>query len=449
VNIINASDVVTVRSDMQPLTVDRPTRGSALPFVNSLGDKRESRTRLAKTTGLPHISAGLIAILVAAAAVLAGTRYAEGVERLYVHAMAPVIFEQKSWGTVLQRAALQEPDLLMLYGGSELRKGGSYRAGMLFQAYPTGFNVFSVGLHGEDSIIMLQQLAANGDLLRGKKIAIFLTPYLFLQPKPPPPWYLFNFSDLNASAFLFESGVDDSIKQSAAAQMLSYPKTLKNDPLLHFALEELTNESPLGRLLFQIMVPLGRIHLWILMTQDHYAILQYIWDHPEIKPDIQRKAAALDWSALVDQATAVYAQRAGNNPWGIDSAYWNENLPAITNQKGDLPDSLFYRLMQNSEEWRDMDILLRELHELGAQVLVLTVPLHGRYYDYRGTSSQARAFYYEKLRSVARPYGASVVAFEDHEYDKYFLEDTFDHPTPRGWVYYDKVLDDFFHNRIP
>jgi hypothetical protein len=46
--------------------------------------------------------------------------YAQALEFRYVNALAPLNLTQMENGDALQRAALQKPDLLMMYGSSEL-----------------------------------------------------------------------------------------------------------------------------------------------------------------------------------------------------------------------------------------------------------------------------------------------------------------------------------------
>ena len=38
--------------------------------------------------------------------------------------------------------------------------------------------------------------------------------------------------------------------------------------------------------------------------------------------------------------------------------------------------------------------------------------------------------------------------FRDHENDPAFLVDFLDHLSAEGWLYYNKALDDFFHERL-
>jgi hypothetical protein len=91
---------------------------------------------------------------------------------------------------------------------------------------------------------------------------------------------------------------------------------------------------------------------------------------------------------------------------------------------------------------------LRELNELGARPLLLSMPIHGGWYDYCGVTYTARRAYYEKLRGISARYRVPVVDFADHDADRSFCRDPMGHLAPNGWLYYDQVLDGFFHDAI-
>jgi poly-D-alanine transfer protein DltD len=46
-------------------------------------------------------------------------------------------------------------------------------------------------------------------------------------------------------------------------------------------------------------------------------------------------------------------------------------------------------------------------------------------------------------------YHFPVVEFQEHDEDPAFLIRQTPHLTAKGWAYYDQVLDDFFHGRLP
>ena len=111
-------------------------------------------------------------------------------------------------------------------------------------------------------------------------------------------------------------------------------------------------------------------------------------------------------------------------------------------------DEAFLRTLEQNQEWVDLELLLRELNELGARPLLLSMPIHGGWYDQCGITYNARRAYYQKLRELGARYHAAVVDFADHDADQSFCNDTLGHLAPSGLVYYDQVYDGFFHDAI-
>jgi D-alanine transfer protein len=65
-------------------------------------------------------------------------------------------------------------------------------------------------------------------------------------------------------------------------------------------------------------------------------------------------------------------------------------------------------------------------------------------YAARGVSRSTRELYYDRMRDLAERYHFPVIEFEQHDADPGFLIAHREHPTPRGWMVYDRALDDFF-----
>ncbi len=101
-----------------------------------------------------------------------------------------------------------------------------------------------------------------------------------------------------------------------------------------------------------------------------------------------------------------------------------------------------------NQEWVDLELLLRELTEFGAQPLLLSMPIHGGWYDQCGITHAGRRAYYQKLREIGARYHIAVVDFADHDADQSFCQDNLGHLAPGGLVHYSQVLDGFFHDAI-
>src|SRR5919197_4286850 len=133
--------------------------------------------------GMPHLFAGLIVFCLVAAVLFGAEMTAVHLEHTTIRATAPELFSLKNQGLVFQRAAARAPYVLPLYGSSELTAVPvPERANVFFRTAPTGFQVSPVGAGGMPPLIILQKIAGLGSTLRGKKLAISLSPGLTAHP---------------------------------------------------------------------------------------------------------------------------------------------------------------------------------------------------------------------------------------------------------------------------
>ena len=126
-------------------------------------------------SGTPHLVSALIACAIVVGILCGGRLLAIQLERKTVHWVAPKDFFIKNQGLAFERAAARRPDILLLYGSSELTDPIPNRASDFFSNAPTGFQVCPVGKAGTTSLIILQKLGALGSELRGRKVAISLS----------------------------------------------------------------------------------------------------------------------------------------------------------------------------------------------------------------------------------------------------------------------------------
>src|SRR4029077_14267188 len=140
-------------------------------------------------SGAPHLVSALIACTIIIAILCGGRLVAIQLERKTVHRIAPKDFFIKNQGLAFERAAAHWPDILLLYGGSELIDPIPNRASDFFSNAPTGFQVCPVGKAGTTSLIILQKLGALGSDLRGRKVAISLSASSFFAPAVRQDFY--------------------------------------------------------------------------------------------------------------------------------------------------------------------------------------------------------------------------------------------------------------------
>jgi D-alanine transfer protein len=400
-----------------------------------------------------RLHSALVAIGLLVTVLITGLLYARWTESRYIHALADRTFPspvqgesfspdltQAIEGSVLQAEAFRQPDLLPIYGSSELiwrSYQGEFNGSQLFRDYPTGFALFPVGKPGTPPLVILQDLAAIGRDLQGKKVAISLSPsWLLHSSSDDHGFYAGNFSRLHAGELAFSTELSLDLKQAAARRMLQFPETLADDPLLKLALERLADGSPRSRVLYYATLPLGKLENLVLRLQDHWETLALIRSQPDLDPDVPRQTGQLDWSQLRSRAERISRLVAGKR---------TRKTPAQPSPDLTREDDKFLQTVRQSPVWTDVDLLMRGLVELGARPLILSQPLAGPYFDRLGVHQSVRDAFYGRFHEVTQPYGVPVVDFADHDEDRYFVVDARSHLSAEGWLYYDEMLDAFYH----
>jgi D-alanine transfer protein len=388
--------------------------------------------------GMPHLVAGVIASGLVAAVVFGARMVAVHREHATILSSAPELFPLKNQGLAFQRAAAYAPNVLPLYGSSELTAlRVPERANVFFRTAPTGFQVSPVGAGGMPPLIILQKIGALGSALRGKKLAISLSPNLTAHPAGRKA-YEGNFSLMAASEMVFGTAVDFELKRQIASRMLECPSTLEKSPLLEFAVRRLASGRWLDRVVFCALWPVGKAQNAVLEMQDHFAALAHILH--KIKPAPPQHLEQIDWPKLIAKESALKTTDEDKNT--KPSSLGGQIAPGSR-------DVAFRTDMNAGLGWTDLELLLRTLARVHARPLLLSMPFDGQFYDQTGVSRCARESYYERLRSLAQRYHFPLVEFTGHDEDPAFLYLHKSHLTVKGWIYYDRALDDFFHGRAP
>jgi D-alanine transfer protein len=391
-----------------------------------------------------------VAICVAVAA--AGSWWAKGLVTRRFDALRAVMAESKtdgqgdpdkatyldhlnSLGTTLQREAFAREDQLPLYGSSELVRPVPQRAGRFFRDYPTGFAVYPVGRPGTDCLVFLQRIAALGRVTDGKRVALSLSPTWFYTGRPSEDAYVANFSSAQALRSLLNARLDFPFRRELAQRLLLHPSSLKSDRLLRFLAARLAGGQPLDRASYAIAWPLAETERAIHTVQDRFEVALYI-ERRLARPGAPdpRRETPLDWDLLLAEATAHSTPNSDR-----DSA------PPATEEGRKARDLLFRDCLAHGREWEDLELLLRGLRQMKMKTLVLCMPLQEGYYERTGVTQEALALLPAQVREIAGSRGAQAECFEDHVTDAKFQMGHGDHLSNRGWMYYNRVLDGFYH----
>jgi len=276
----------------------------------------------------PHLTAAILSLSGLIASLVGFNVYAQALEARDVHALIPLNLTQMENGSALQRAALQKPDVLMVYGSSELTLVPTpYQANQFFAKYPTGFTVVDVASLGVLSVTLAQEFAALGPDLRGKKIVLSIMPGSFFINKKyfiennPDHDFAMNFSPLRSYEAVFSPYLSFGIKNEISRSLLAYRDTIRKDPLLAFAIRVTSSTSIKDRLLYYLIWPLGELQTEILRLQDHFEVVWYVWAHP-VDPQVQKVPQAIDWNTTHENALAEQIENTSTNPYGVENFMW-------------------------------------------------------------------------------------------------------------------------------
>ncbi len=396
-----------------------------------------------------HLTAALISLFVLMASLVGFNVYAQSLEVRDVNALIPLNLTQMENGDALQQAALQKPDILMVYGSSELTLVPTpYQANHFFAKYPTGFTVVDVASLGVLSVTLAQELAALGPNLRGKKIVLSIMPGSFFINKKyfiennPDHDFAMNFSPLRSYEAVFSPYLSFGVKNEISQSMLTYRDTIRKDPLLTFAITVTSKTSIRNRLLYYLIWPLGELQTEILRLQDHFEVVLYIWTH-HVDPNVQRDSQPIDWNTTRENALAEQIQNTSTNPYGVENFMWwyfdRITLPEPLGSNNDV----YRKNLLNSQEWTDFKILLIVLQQLGAKPFILSRPLNVPLWEVMGVTEDTQDIFYKKLHSVADPFNMPLIDLRQYDHDKYFSIDPGSHTSREGWVYIDQILDSF------
>jgi D-alanine transfer protein len=388
------------------------------------------------SAGRPHLAAVLIIAAMIAVAYLVVAFGVDRLERNYVHALLSSGKDVNALRSlVMERCAFRQADLLPLYGSSELIKPVPNRPTELFRDYPTGFSIFPVGKPGTYPIIMLQHLVGVGPELRGRKVAVSISAGWFRESEVIPDQYRGNFLLPTAREFLFSTHASYGLRQEVARRIGRYQETFENDSVVAFAIHHLAGDSWFDRAAYWAAWPLGRLQILISRGQDHFEVLVAAARLHKHRSKV-RPAGGLDWAKLFARAEGWSDKRHRKKSTGLPRTMSIQNT-----------DGEFLAVLGESPAWDDFELLLRTLQEMGARPLVLCTPLNGRSLAEEGVSPSARTVFYRRMAEMVARHQVTFCGFSDHDADRDFVYDRNDHLSPRGWLFYNQVLDDFMHDR--
>ncbi|HHP9971761.1 TPA: D-alanyl-lipoteichoic acid biosynthesis protein DltD, partial [Listeria monocytogenes] len=338
-----------------------------------------------------------------------------------------------------QKKALQEGNYLPIYGSSELSRVDPFHPSVVSKKYNQGYTPFLLGRPGTQSLSHFLDVNALGDDLKGKKVAVVLSPQWFQPKGVSDPSFGANFSPLHAYKFALEDTKNTPERRYAAKRLLSF-QVVQSDSTLKKLLENIVAKGPKKPHDPKLLNITGNIELKILERKDDLESKYIIGSKQDrVNKGLKELPETLDYQKLDELAKETGERSTGNNPFQVKEHYYQKKIKPI---EGKLKNSRKDLRYDQSPEFADLQLLMDAFKKAGADVIFINPPINGKWIDYIGMDKQGLDDYYAKTKEQIESQGFRYYSLEEYQNDAFFLEDPI-HLSWRGWVKIDQVLADF------
>ncbi len=332
-----------------------------------------------------------------------------------------------------------EDGVIPVFGSSELSSGGgSSFPSQLFQEGNSDFNMILIGRGGTQSLLHAINLGAMADQIPDKKAVLILSPQWFTEEGAQPAGYSSLFSEGMFVEFLKNTSIPLELRTAVSQRIQS---------LLVEALPQLERVQQYdASILQQSLNPVGKlgqaVYVGFLEQKEMFSL---IWAARNLTVSHEGepvKAAEIDYDVLREAADREGEASCSGNDFYIKNDYYErlvEKPSDLDWYRGTWSD-LSYAV---SPEYEDLALFLEVCKATGITPLIVSVPVHGYWYDQRSFPKEGREAYYENIRELCEKYDAALADFSDKEYEPFFLRDIM-HVGWKGWAYIDEAVYQFY-----
>lgn len=347
-------------------------------------------------------------------------------------------------------SALRDESSLLVLGSSELTlHEESTHPQLVFGSGNSDFNTVLLGVPGTQSLNQAINLAALSDQMANKKAVFILSPQWFYKPGVYPETFASQFYLQMFDAFMKNERVTDETKRKILRRC---KELLVKDPERKKQVETYEKIYLTGDLdpLDYLQLGVGNLfsglqsdyNVWRTQTYPHQqAEHRYTPFIASVKPsETTVHAGEIDWAALRQQGEEQGKSLCTNNSFYIEDKYYQQLIRARGyTARNSERDSSF----KVSPEYDDLRLFLQVAKELGIEIMLVSVPVNGYWYDYTGFPQEDRKQYYQNIRNIAEQNGVQLADYSDREYEPYFLRDIM-HLGWKGWAYLDEQIYQFY-----
>ena len=171
-------------------------------------------------------------------------------------------------------------------------------------------------------------------------------------------------------------------------------------------------------------------------------VVQAFYDEQSLESFPSKGSAMPDynWDEVLAKNEEQAKKDTQSNKYHFDDWYYKKQ---IADKLESLKDSNATFKYTESPEYEDFKLFLQIAKELGVEVLVITFPVNGPWYDYIGIDASQRNAFSTKINEIVKEAGVKQADLTSHDYDPYYIWDA-THPGWKGWPLVEKELVKFF-----
>ncbi|WP_061997043.1 D-alanyl-lipoteichoic acid biosynthesis protein DltD [Clostridium sp. ATCC 25772] len=363
------------------------------------------------------------------------SKYNDNVDK----ALAKDLSVDKFQGIYIQNKELQNNNL-MLYGSSELSTTFiPQHPNNFYLDKESNYNISVIGRGHCQSIIHAINTGALNNTSSNKKIAFVLSPQWFTEDGLSKEGFEANFSELQFYKLMNNKNISKELKLKICARIIQFTDESSNLKNIKLYSKLYSNNNIISNIGLGLLKPYYYIKEEALYTLDLKQSLDKINEVKDEESKVNKKP--IDWTSQLEQAVKEGEKAATNNEYGVYDSYFEKY---IKNDYEKLKGSYKTLKYTESPEYNDLDLLIEICKETGVKPLLISVPVHSKWYDYCGFDKNNKEEYYEKIREIALKNNIELLDLSEKENEKYVLCDIM-HLGWKGWVYINEEIDQYYN----
>lgn len=333
------------------------------------------------------------------------------------------------------RELLDNDGIVTVFGSSELRhcQKSGFHGDTIYKS--TDMKPVFIGKGGYQSLNHAITLGSLGDKLKNKKVVLSVSPQWFKPNGVKKEAFGASYSETNMIAFLKNKDIRDETKQ----YVLDRIQTLTDEkPAMWNRVQDdvkwyLKNEGNL----FDKM----RKGIHSFLAKDKAETKLFLASVSkgfyQCKDDEEKKE--IDWKKLYKKADKKGRKKTGNNKYGmLDKVYNRRYKKRIENN-----DICDLKYSPESIEFQDLQCFLDICKQENIEVLMIMLPLNGRWSDYANYPTERREKIYGRVKAIAERNSIQLADLTHLEYKDYIFEDD-SHLALKGLVSFNEQIYNFY-----